>query len=146
PVPPPLPGRVSLPAGRLPGNYWEQVGFRRFGKIALRIDMVERIAAKAWEMAKPGGKAGFEISPDLLSLAGCTTADMAQILRGLGFKGREAEGVLRFRPAARRDAHNAPAGSGKAKGRAKAKTPAPPAAPKVDPHSPFAKLKDLVLS
>ncbi|MEP1028165.1 MAG: hypothetical protein ABJI62_00600, partial [Alphaproteobacteria bacterium] len=128
------------------GNYWEQVGFRRFGKIALRIDMVERIAAKAWEMAKPGGKAGFEISPDLLSLAGCTTADMAQILRGLGFKGREAEGVLRFRPAARRDAHNAPAGSGKAKGRAKAKTPAPPAAPKVDPHSPFAKLKDLVLS
>ncbi|HBC09148.1 MAG TPA: hypothetical protein DC046_16425 [Rhodospirillaceae bacterium] len=143
PVPPPLPGRVSLPAGRLPGDYWEQVGFRRFGKTALRIDMVERIAAKAWDQAKAGGKAGFEISPDLLSLAGCGAADMAQILRGLGFKGREVEGVLRFRPSARRPAPDARA-DGKAKG--KAKTPAPTVAPKVDPHSPFAKLKDLVLS
>ncbi|MAN79809.1 MAG: hypothetical protein CMF64_05385 [Magnetovibrio sp.] len=145
PVPPPLPGRVSLPAGRLPREYWEQVGFRRFGKTALRIDMVERIAARAWDLAKAGGKAGFEISPDLLSLAGCGAAEMAQILRGLGFKGREVEGALRFRPAARRTATNTPT-RGKAKGRAKANTPAPPAAPKVDPHSPFAKLKDLVLS
>jgi ATP-dependent RNA helicase SUPV3L1/SUV3 len=152
PVAPPPPGRVSVPAGRLPGDYWEQVGFRRFGKTALRIDMVERIAAKAWEMAKAGGKAGFDIAPDLLSLAGCGAADMAQILRGLGFKGRETEGVLRFRPAARAAAPegartNKPSGKtakGKGKGKAKAAAPPPPA--KVDPHSPFAKLKDLVLS
>ena len=147
PVPPPLPGRVSLPAGRLPADYWEQVGFRRFGKTALRIDMVERITAKAWELAKAGGRAGFEISPDLLSLAGCGAADMAEILRGLGFKGREVESVLRFRPAARtRLADGAGGKKVTGKGKAKVRPMVPAPAPKVDPPSPFAKLKDLVLS
>ena len=77
---------------------------------------------------------------------------MAQVLRGLGFKGREVEGALRFRPAARRPA---PDGAGKpkektakVKGQGKSKTSAAASAPspKIDPHSPFAKLKDLVLS
>ena len=150
PVPAPAPGRVSVPAGRLPGEYWEQVGFRRFGKVALRIDMVERIAGKAWELAKANGKAGFMATADLLSLAGCNAADMAQILRGLGFKGRQAEDGMRFRPAARggrgQDAEAPAQAKGKAgrKGKARPKAPAP--AVEIDPHSPFAKLKDLVLS
>ncbi|PIW27995.1 MAG: disulfide oxidoreductase [Rhodospirillales bacterium CG15_BIG_FIL_POST_REV_8_21_14_020_66_15] len=142
PVPPPPPGRVSMPAGQLPADYWEQVGFRRFGRIALRVDMVERVAAAAWELANAGGKAGFEVTPDLLSLAGCGAADMARILRAIGFKGTQADGVLRFRPAARKGPPAA-GRKGKASGKAAAK-PRPPAP--VDPHSPFAKLKDLALS
>ena len=155
PAYPPPPGRVSVPAGRLPADYWEQVGFRRFGKLALRVDMVERVAAKAWSLAKAGDKSGFAIGPDLLSLAGCTVKEVEGVLKGLGFRAKpDGEGVLRFRPggpARRPDAFSGaggktakPGNTGRrAKGDARRK-PAPEV--KIDPHSPFAKLKDLVLS
>jgi ATP-dependent RNA helicase SUPV3L1/SUV3 len=150
PVPPPPPGRVSMPAGRLPAEYWEQVGYRRFGKLALRIDMVERVAAKAWTLAKQGGKGGFAVSPDLLSLAGCAPSDMPAILRGIGFKGREVDGDLRFRPAGP-STETGQAGKTRgrsAKGKVKSTTRSGGGAPaaKIDPHSPFAKLKDLMVS
>ncbi|MEQ8229892.1 MAG: helicase-related protein [Rhodospirillales bacterium] len=147
PVPPPAPGRVSVAAGRLPAAYWEQVGFRRFGKIALRIDMVERVVAKAWALSKAGGKAGFVIEADLLSLAGCSAADMETVLKGLGFRAKEVEGTLRFRPAGHTGRPERKAMSPKAKSTPRRKeTAAATPAPRVDPHSPFAKLKDLVVS
>ena len=144
PVPPPPPGRVSLPAGRLPASYWEQVGFRRFGKIALRIDMVERVAAKAWALQKAAGKQGFEIHADLLSLAGCSAEDMVLILKGFGFRAKEVEAVLRFRPGGRPTDRAAQPKSKKAKVKTGKRAPQPK--PQIDPHSPFAKLKDLVVS
>ena len=151
PVAPPPPGRVSVAADRhLPAAYWEQVGFRRFGGLALRIDMVERVASVAWDMAKAAGRAGFEISADLLSLAGCGAEEMQQILKGLGFRAKEVEGVMRFRPSGHAPAKpSAPKdGKGKqgAKQKGRARTKAQPAPVKVDPHSPFAKLKDLMSS
>jgi len=131
PLAPPPPGRVSVPVEkRLPAAYWEQVGYRRFGGLALRIDMVERIAAKAWDLVK-SNRNGFGIEPDLLSLAGCGVDDMAAVLKGLGFRGRLVDGEMRFRPPRR------PAADAK---RTASKLPAKP----VDPHSPFAKLQELV--
>ncbi|MEK9672533.1 MAG: helicase-related protein [Rhodospirillaceae bacterium] len=130
PADPPPPGRVSVPVtDRLPGAYWEQVGFRRFGAVALRVDMVERIASLAWTLSRKEKK-GFLIGPDILSLAGLGEDAMAAVLGGLGFKVRTVAGERRFRP------FRIPA-AGKTK-------QAKPKPPKVDPHSPFAKLQNLV--
>ena len=141
PVTPPPPGRVSFSVydvpdgGRLPAAYWEQVGFRRFGRLVLRIDMVERIAAKAWSLASER-KDGFVPSPDLLSLAGCTAEEMTAILKGLGFRFVKGSKPLQFRlpkpPAAAKKSNKG--------GKRKEKEQAPP----VDPNSPFAKLQELV--
>ena len=139
-------GRVSVAADRrLPAEYWEQLGYRRFGRLALRVDMVERIAAKAWALAREQ-KGGFAVDGDLLSLAGCGTDDMAAVLKGLGFKGREVEGIRRYRaagPAYANSPARAPTAA-KSKAKGKSKPAAERKAPPLDPHSPFAKLRHLV--
>jgi ATP-dependent RNA helicase SUPV3L1/SUV3 len=123
--PPPGSGRVSLdvPPGA-PHGFFEAMGFVAFGALAVRCDMVERLAAKAWTLAQKGA---FEAVPELLSLAGCGVDEMADILAGLGYKGRPGkDGTLRFH-------------------RTKKQTQKPKNKPKpaVAKDSPFAKLQNL---
>ncbi len=83
---PPLPpaGRTSvLLDPRCPEGFFEAVGYRPLGARAVRIDIVERLAARAFKMARDGD---FDALPDLLSLAGCTLPEIAGILSALGYR------------------------------------------------------------
>ncbi|MDH5748904.1 MAG: helicase-related protein, partial [Rhodospirillales bacterium] len=83
---PPFPpqGRVSVPA-RVQGlwPFFEACGFRPVGRIAIRIDMLERLAETAWELSRKGP---FAAGPQLMSLAGCGPDDMPDILRACGYR------------------------------------------------------------
>ena len=56
-------------------------GYRRLGSRIMRVDMVERVAALVRAAARDGV---FEISDDMLSLAGVSRIDMSLILKDLG--------------------------------------------------------------
>ncbi len=89
---PPPDGRMSVPVAEgVPRDFYEALGYRPLGPLAVRIDMVERIAGKAWDLAQAGHKGEFEITPDLLSLAGCSVDTMAQILKALNYRSRSVE-------------------------------------------------------
>ena len=96
PPPPPSWGRVSLPvAADAPGGFYQAMGYVPFGALAVRTDIAERIASKAWALNRKGA---FEATPELMSLAGCGAGAMAAILEGLGYRGRKDKGgVTRFR-------------------------------------------------
>jgi len=146
-VPPTPPeGRVSVPvAAETPAAFYDAIGYRVFGDRAVRIDIVERIAAEARRLARRGP---FGATPTLGALAGCSAEAVAAILVGLGYrrKGTADDGAPLFTPACPR--------SRKAKGgkRAKAKSVDSPEqagarkasrARRIDPASPFAKLATL---
>jgi len=100
PPPPPSWGRVSLPvAGDAPGGFYQAMGYVPFGALAVRADIAERIASKAWAL---GRKGAFKATAELMSLAGCGAGGMAAILKGLGYRGRKDKGgVTRFRRASK---------------------------------------------
>jgi ATP-dependent RNA helicase SUPV3L1/SUV3 len=80
----PAPGRTSVPLDpRHPDGFYEAVGYRPLGGRAVRIDIVERLAARAFAMARDGD---FDAISDLLSLAGCSLPEMAGILEALGYR------------------------------------------------------------
>ena len=97
-VPPPS-GRVSVAIdASAPDGFYGAVGYACFGNLAVRCDMVERLASTAWALARRGpfplsGEAGA----GLMSLAGCGADEMAEILAGLGYLGKaDKAGVLHF--------------------------------------------------
>jgi ATP-dependent RNA helicase SUPV3L1/SUV3 len=123
----PHPGRVSLPTSDFPLSYLAAIGYRPAGRLALRLDILERVAAHAWQLAS---KEPFAIDAQLQSLAGCGAEDMSTILSELGFhKNGEQFSVRRKKVAKQKQ-------SPKAK---------PAKKVHYDPHSPFAKLKELAL-
>ena len=90
-------GHVTFPAmPEVPPGYYEMVGYRLCGARALRIDMLERLA----DLLRPmDARAGFEATPDMLSITGCTLEQLADILGNLGFKGERGERPKPQRPA-----------------------------------------------
>ena len=85
----PPPGLVTIPAAEdAPEGYYERVGYRLCGQRALRIDMLERLADLLRPMDVRGG---FEATPDMLSITGCTLEQFADILDSLGFQGERGE-------------------------------------------------------
>ena len=72
----PHPGRVSLPTDDFPQGFLAAIGYRPTGRLAVRLDILERIAAHAWHLGKKGP---FAIDSQLQSLAGCGTEDMSAI-------------------------------------------------------------------
>ncbi len=126
----PDPARVSLPMEKgAPAAFYRALGFIPFGRLAVRVDMVERLAARAWTLGEGGD---FAATPELMSLAGCGADDMTAILKGLGYRrhGNKA-GETRFRRARGKNAK-----SGGARRRQRQAKP-------VSDDSPFAKLKNL---
>lgn len=133
----PAPGRVSVPIRKRDDlEFLEICGYRPLGPLAIRIDMAERLTSKAWLMAKKGP---FAPTPALLSLIGATLDDFPGVMRAIGFKRiqkKSEEGIPedRYRPMRAREKSPPPQQRRK-------RTTKPAPAP--DPHSPFAKLKDL---
>ncbi|TNE35715.1 MAG: disulfide oxidoreductase [Alphaproteobacteria bacterium] len=112
----PMPaGLTSQPADAAkPHSYYNAAGFRRCGKRAVRIDMLERLAllireqkdtqSAAWKKAgslnKPfftfpyfpdkarpfWPRGGFEVTPDMMSLVGCSGEEFEEILRSLKYR------------------------------------------------------------
>ena len=81
-------GRVSFNLNEADGempqdSYWLAAGYCRLGRRIMRVDMVERVAALVRAAAREGQ---FEISDDMLSLAGVGRDEMALILSDLGCK------------------------------------------------------------
>ncbi len=92
----PPPGHVTVPADRpMPRGYWEMAGYRRAGQRAVRIDMLERLA----DLIRPmDARAGFEATPDMLSITGCTLEQFADLMQGLGFHAERGERPKTARP------------------------------------------------
>ncbi|MEM9124048.1 MAG: disulfide oxidoreductase, partial [Pseudomonadota bacterium] len=71
-----------------PEGYYPVVGYRLCGARAVRIDMLERLA----DLIRPlDVRAGFEATPDMLSITGCTLEQLADILTHLGFAAEKGE-------------------------------------------------------
>jgi ATP-dependent RNA helicase SUPV3L1/SUV3 len=66
-----------------PKEYDIALGYQRLGGRAIRIDMVERIAALIRQAARNGP---FAINPDMLSLAGVDHETFTAILNDLGYR------------------------------------------------------------
>lgn len=137
-LPAPAPGRVSVePEASLPKAFYESIGYRVMGKRALRIDMIERIASAAWEQNK---KSPFPLAPELLALGGCDGEEMAFILKQMGYRRSERDGVahFKFRPKV-----VSPARQVKSRAKPKNEKKPAPKRPVYDKDSPFAVLSEL---
>jgi len=98
----PPPGLVTIPAeDGAPEGYYQRAGYRRAGPRALRIDMLERLADM---IRQKDARAGFEATPEMLSITGCTLEQFAELMRGLGYAAERGE-----RPKPVRVAQPAPA-------------------------------------
>ena len=124
PLPAPLAaGRVSVEVDRaLALGYYEAAGYTVFGTRAIRIDMVERLAATMSSLARQGP---VPVTGELQALVGCSKEALETVLLGIGFRRMDTEGGPAFVPApARRPALRRPP------------------AKRVE-HSPFAALQSL---
>ncbi len=124
PIPaPPPPGRVSFrPDAETSDAMWRAAGFCRSGTIAVRLDILERVAALAARRERDGL---IEADSDFSAIAGCKAADLPMILDVLGYRAERSTTGLCFRRRKSRSGHE----------------PRHPAAA----ESPFAKLKELSL-
>jgi hypothetical protein len=77
-----------------PTAFYEAIGYRVMGKLAIRIDMIERIAEIAWMLNR---KSPFAMTKELFALGGCGTIEMALVLKLLGYRQSEKKGVLYFK-------------------------------------------------
>ncbi len=85
----PPPGHVTIPALiEAPEGYYNVVGYRLAGERAMRIDMLERLA----DMIRTRDtRAGFEASPDMLSITGLSLDQFALLMQGMGYSADKGE-------------------------------------------------------
>ena len=108
--PAPTPGLTSVPADpAAPEEFYGAMGFRVCGTRAVRLDMLERVA----DMIRPviaarGYNGGFVVTPDMMSLVGCSGEEFAGLLRGLGYR-MQVEKIVPPKPAATETAETATA-------------------------------------
>ena len=92
PLPPP--GRASVPvADGVPGASYEAMGYRVLGPVAIRVDMLERLAARAWSLSRSGP---FRAGPELKTLAGCGPRGIKGVLSALGYRANGGNGATTF--------------------------------------------------
>jgi len=85
----PPPGLVTVPVSPdAPDGYFEKSGYRRAGGRAIRIDMLERLADLT---RAQDSRAGFEATPDMLSITGMTLEQFADLMEGLGYRAQKDE-------------------------------------------------------
>jgi len=100
-------GRVSISVEPdIPATFYWAVGYMPTGRLAVRVDMLERLAEQAWTLLRKGP---FAPSPELMSIIGCGTEDISAILGALGFRKVNVKSEERFaapkkgrRPAAKK--------------------------------------------
>ncbi|WP_416896889.1 MAG: helicase-related protein [Minwuia sp.] len=113
-----------------------RAGYRSFGKVAVRVDMLERISALAHRSAKKGEA---EADHEMLSLLGGGVEQLVPVLTGLGFvtERQGEDSPLKYRARGRR-------AKPKNQRRRKPSDPVKNKRPtRIDPHSPFAALMEL---
>ena len=69
-----------------PAGYYPRAGYRLAGDRAIRIDMLERLADMTRNL---DARAGFEATPEMLSITGLSLDQFAKLMRGLGFHAEE---------------------------------------------------------
>ncbi|MGB8812854.1 MAG: helicase-related protein [Paracoccaceae bacterium] len=85
----PPPGLVTIPnLPEVPKNHYTLAGYHPAGSRAIRIDMLERLADL---LRAKDSRAGFEATPDMLSITGMTLDQFTDLMAGLGYKGERAE-------------------------------------------------------
>jgi ATP-dependent RNA helicase SUPV3L1/SUV3 len=92
---PPRPGLVSIDreAGQNDAFY-AICGFRGFRSFVMRMDMVDRLAGLAHHAAMKGP---FALDHTMMSLAGRSAEDLDQLLKSLGYRGKQIDNVLKYR-------------------------------------------------
>jgi len=87
----PPPGLVTIPnIADVPPQHYTLSGYHPAGTRAIRIDMLERLADI---LRQKDSRAGFEATPDMLSITGMTLDQFSDLMGGLGYKGEKAERV-----------------------------------------------------
>lgn len=141
PAPVPAPGRVCVePEPGVQDAFYDAIGYRHLGPVVLRLDMVERVAGKAWALNSRGP---FAIGHELMLLAGCGAEGAAAVLKALGYRRVKSEDEVRyrFRGPGKRRTKSAEKGD-----RAGKKKPHKEGvSKKSDDHSPFHVLKTMEL-
>lgn len=86
-LPVPKAGSVSMKKdGNIPDAFYYAAGYRPSGIRAVRIDMVERLAGLVRVARNDCDmREGFSVTPQMMSLAGCSGEDFGGILESLGF-------------------------------------------------------------
>ena len=85
----PPPGLVTIPhITEVPGAHYTMAGYHPAGARAIRIDMLERLADL---LRACDSRAGFEATPDMLSITGTTLEQFADLMQGLGYAAEKGE-------------------------------------------------------
>ena len=85
----PPPGLVTIPyLPEVPRGHYTLSGYHPAGVRAIRIDMLERLADI---LRQKDSRAGFEATPDMLSITGMTLEQFSDLMGGLGYKGERGE-------------------------------------------------------
>ncbi|MFN3577106.1 MAG: helicase, partial [Tabrizicola sp.] len=85
----PPPGLVTIPnVPEVPKSHYTLAGYHPAGARAIRIDMLERLADI---LRQKDSRAGFEATPEMLSITGMTLEQFADLMAGLGYKGEKGE-------------------------------------------------------
>ncbi|MFD1912399.1 helicase-related protein [Halodurantibacterium flavum] len=85
----PPPGLVTIPnLSEVPREHYILAGYRPAGARAIRIDMLERLADL---LRAKDSRAGFEATPEMLSITGMTLEQFADLMQGLGYKAERGE-------------------------------------------------------
>ncbi len=83
----PPPGLVTVAAvPDAPPGYYPRAGYRLAGERAIRIDMLERLADMIRALDT---RAGFEASPEMLSITGLGLEPFAKLMQGMGYVATE---------------------------------------------------------
>ena len=86
--------QISLPVIKgVSAGLYQSMGFLVYDTIAIRVDIVEKLASIAWKL---GRKDSFMINSELLSIAKCSKNDLSRVLLGLGFRTEKCGGNLHF--------------------------------------------------
>jgi len=155
----PADGRASLPAGKAAeSRFLEAIGYRLVGALAVRVEILERVASDAWDLSAKGP---FEEPAQLMNLVGCGAEDLGRVLHALGYQRETKDEKVSYRPK-RRQAGRTGAPAAAAAGRKSRRGPDRKDGKKTktgearrphrenkqperkpDPDSPFAKLAEL---
>jgi ATP-dependent RNA helicase SUPV3L1/SUV3 len=82
---PPAPGRVAIDAWKGEDGYASAIGFEMLGRHAVRIDIVERLAAELRRSSRT--EESFALDPSMMALTGLGQRDLAGVVETLGFVG-----------------------------------------------------------
>ncbi len=85
----PPPGLVTIPnLPEVPRLHYTLGGYHPAGARAIRIDMLERLADI---VRTKDSRAGFEATPEMLSITGMTLDQFVDLMAGLGYHGEKGE-------------------------------------------------------